>query len=94
MATMIVFHEVEDGERWAKGWQKGTGGRRELIAKAGVTGVRVFRDPGNPNSVGLMWEVADMDTLQAFMESDEAKQAMAVDGLKMETLRMLVESTS
>jgi hypothetical protein len=35
-----------------------------------------------------------MEKLQAFMETDEAKQAMAEDGLKVETLRMLVESAS
>jgi hypothetical protein len=35
-----------------------------------------------------------MEKLQAFMESDEGKQAMAEDGLKVETLRMLVEFTS
>ena len=23
MTTVIAFHEVEDGERWAKVWQKG-----------------------------------------------------------------------
>jgi hypothetical protein len=94
MTTMIIFHEVEDGERWAKGWRKGPGSRHELLAKAGVTAARVFRDLGNPNSTGLLWEVSDMEKLQAFMASDEAKQAMAEDGLKVETLRMLVEATS
>ncbi len=92
MTTMMIVHEVEDGERWAKGWQKGTGSRHELVAKGGVTAVRIFRDPENPNSTGLLWEVSDMEKLQAFMASDEAKQAMAEDGLKIETLRMLVES--
>ncbi|MDH3676284.1 MAG: hypothetical protein OES12_12380 [Anaerolineae bacterium] len=94
MTTMIIFHEVEDGERWAKGWQKGSGSRHELVAKGGVTAARAFRDPENPNSTGLIWEVSDMEKLQAFMETDEAKQAMAEDGLKVETLRMLVESAS
>jgi hypothetical protein len=93
MTTMIAFHEVEDGERWAKAWQKGAGSRHELLAKAGVTAARTFRDPENPNSTGLIFEVSDMEKLQAFMDSDEAKQAMAEDGLKGETLRMLVEFT-
>jgi quinol monooxygenase YgiN len=93
MTTIIAFHEVEDGEHWAKAWRKGSGSRRELLAEAGVTAVRTFRDPENPNSTGLLWEVSDMEKMQAFMESDEAKQAMAEDGLKVETLRMLVEFT-
>ena len=93
MTTMIAFHEVEDGERWAKAWQKGPGSRHEMLAQAGVTAARTFRDPANPNSTGLLWEVSDMEKLQAFMDSDEAKKAMAEDGLKAETLRMLVEFT-
>jgi hypothetical protein len=93
MTTMIAFHEVEDGERWAKAWRKGPGGRHEMLAQAGVTAARTFRDPGNPNMTGLLWEVSDMEKLQAFMDSDEAKKAMAEDGLKAETLRMLVEFT-
>ena len=93
MTTMIAFHEVEDGERWAKAWQKGPGSRHEMLAEAGVTAARTFRDPGNPNSTGLLFEVSDMEKLQAFMQSDEARQAMAEDGLKIETLRMLVEFT-
>lgn len=34
-----------------------------------------------------------MAKLQAFMESDEGKQAMAEDGIKSETVRMLFEFT-
>ena len=93
MTTMIVSVEVEDGERWAKVWRKGPGNRHETLAKAGATAARTFRDPGNPNSTGVLFEVSDMEKFQAFMESDEAKQAMAEDGLKVETMRMLVEFT-
>ena len=93
MTTMIAFHEVEDGERWAKAWKKGPGSRQEMLAEVGITAARTFRDPENPNSTGLIWEVSDMEKLQAFMDSDEAKQAMAEDGLKVDTLRMLVEFT-
>lgn len=93
MTTVIAFHEVEDGERWAKAWQKGPGSRHELLAEAGITAARTFRDPENPNSTGILFEVSDMEKFQAFMTSDEAQQAMAEDGLKFETLRMLVEFT-
>jgi hypothetical protein len=90
MTTMIAFHEVEDGERWAKAWRKGSGSRHEMMAELGIT-ARTFRDPGNPNSTGLIFEVSDMEKFQAALASDEMKQAMAEDGLKVETLRMLVE---
>ena len=52
-----------------------------------------FRDPENPNSTGVIFEVRDMEKFQALMNSDEGKKAMAEDGLKLDTLRMLVEFT-
>lgn len=50
MATLIIFHEVNDGNRWDRAW---------------------------PDVLG----------------SDEGKKAVAEDGLKVETLRMLTEFT-
>jgi hypothetical protein len=92
MATMIAFHEVEDGERWATAWRKGSGSRHEMMGEFGIT-ARTFRDPENPNLTGLILEVPDMEKFQAALASDEMKQAMAEDGLKVETLRMLAEFT-
>lgn len=93
MTTMIGFHEVEDGEHWAKAWKKGPGSRHEMFAKAGVAACRTFRDPKNSNTVGVLLDVTDIEKFQALMESDEGKQAMAEDRLKVETLRILVEFT-
>ena len=92
MTTMIAFHEVEDGERWARAWQRGSGSRHEMMAELGVT-VRTFRDPQKPNSTGILFDVSDMKKFQAALQSDEMRQVMAEDGLKLETLRMLVEFT-
>ena len=93
MTTLIVFHEVEDGERWAKAWRKGPGSRHEQFAPAGVT-ARTFRDPENPALTGLILEVSDMEKWQALLDSDEGQQAMAEDGLKVETMQSLAEFTS
>jgi hypothetical protein len=92
MTTVVVFHEVEDGARWAAGWRDGPGSRREMFARIGVT-ARTFQDPENPNSVGLVLEVPDLDALHALAASDEAKRARAEDGLKAETIRILHEFT-
>ena len=92
MATLIVFHEVEDGEHWAKAWQQGPGSRHEMFARIGVT-ARTFKNPEHPNSVGLILEVSDMERFQAFMATDEVRQAMEEDRLKVETMRMLGEFT-
>lgn len=92
MTTLIVFHEVEDVEHWAKAWQEGPGSRHEMFARIGVS-ARTFKNPEHPNSVGLILEVSDMERFQAFMASDEARQAMEEDRLKVDTLRMLGEFT-
>ena len=92
MTTLIAFHEVEDGEIWAKAWQAGAGSRHELFATIGVT-ARTFRNPDNPDSTGLIFDVPNMDQFQALMASDEVKKAQQEDGVKLETLRVLSEFT-
>jgi len=92
MSTVLVFHEVQDGQRWAKAWTKGPGSRHDMFAKIGVK-ARNFQDPKNPNSTGLILDVPDVAKLQAFLQSDEGKKAMKEDGLKAETMRVLAEFT-
>ena len=92
MTTVVVTHEVKNGEHWAKAWHKGPGSRHELVAKLGGT-ARNFRDPQNPNLVGLIFEVPDVQALATFMKSAEVAKAMAEDGVKPETIRMAVEFT-
>lgn len=93
MPTLIVFHEVEDGQLWENAWNKGPGSRHELFAQIGVT-ARNFKDPQSPNSTGLILEVPDMERFESFMASDEAKRAMGEDLIKVETMRVLQEFTT
>lgn len=92
MATLIIFHEVKDGQHWANAWKKGSGSRHEMFAQIGVK-ARTFMDPERPNSTGLILEVPDMARFQSFMASDEAKKAMGEDRMKVETMRVLSEFT-
>jgi hypothetical protein len=92
MTTAIIFHEVQDGAVWAKAWKKGPGSRHEMFGKLGVQ-CRNFRDPNNLNATGVMAEIPDMAKFQQFLQSDEGQRAMREDGLKVETMRMLVEFT-
>lgn len=92
MATMIIFHEVKSGDQWADAWRKGRGSRHELFAKVGVK-ARTFRDPKNFEATGVILDVPDMAALTTFLESAEVKKAMDEDGLRLDTLRMLVEFT-
>jgi hypothetical protein len=92
MATLIAFHEVEDGDHWASAWQGGAGSRQEMFGRIGVT-TRIFRDPDHANATAVLLEVPDMDRFQSFMASEEAARAMREDGLKVDTLRVLAEIT-
>jgi hypothetical protein len=92
MATLVVFHEVEDGDHWAKAWHGGAGSRQEMFGRIGVT-ARVFRDAERPDLTGLILEVPDIERFQSFLASDEGGRAMKEDRLKVETLRVLGEVT-
>jgi hypothetical protein len=90
MTTAMIFHDVQDGAVWAKAWKKGPGSRHEMFGKLGVK-CRNFRDPNNPNATGVLVEIPDMAAFQALLQSEEGHRAMREDGLKVETMRMLVE---
>ena len=92
MTTLIIFHEVKDGDKWANAWKKGAGSRHEMFAKIGVK-MRTFRDPKNPNLTGVFAEVPEMKKFEDLLSSPEGEKAMAEDGLKQETFRVLAEFT-
>ena len=92
MTTVIFFHEVQDGDVWARAWKKGPGSRHEMFGKVRIK-CRNFRNSDSPNWTGVMAEVPDMAALLEMLQSEEGQKAMPEDGLKVETLRMLVEFT-
>ena len=92
MTTVMIFHEVKDGDVWANAWKKGPGSRHELFAKYGVK-ARTFKDASNPNQTGILAEIPNMDEFMSMLETDEGKKAMAEDGLKQETIKILTEFT-
>jgi hypothetical protein len=83
---MIVFHEVDDVGHWLASPK-----REELFGPIGMT-ARTFTDPENPNRVGLIVEAPDSDTFRRALKSKEAAAAMKYDGVRPETIVMLVES--
>ncbi len=87
MATVIVFHEVDDVEHWLR-----SPNRRQVFGPLGITG-RLFTDPAKTNRVGLILEIPDMDALQQFLQTDEAAEAMRSDGVRPETMVMLEEAS-
>ncbi len=86
MATLLVFHEVDDVEHWLASPK-----REELFGPMGIT-ARTFRDPGGSNRVGLIVEVPDISVWQQALQSEEASEAMKHDGVRPETILGLVEA--
>jgi hypothetical protein len=65
---------------------------KELFGPLGITNIRTFADPQNPNRVALMMDVPDMNAMMAAMQTTAAADAMAFDGVVPESLVILVES--
>jgi len=89
--SMVITHEVEDAERWLAAWRGDDGRRAYFAANAGVSAVRTFQSPDNPNLTALVIDIADSDAFESFMASDAASAAKAEDGVKDATLRAFVE---
>jgi hypothetical protein len=85
MATYVITHEVDDVEHWLSSPK-----REEVFGPMGIT-VRTFRDPGGSNTTALIAEIPDLEAFQDFMKSDEAANAMKLDGVRPETVVVLSE---
>jgi hypothetical protein len=57
----------------------------------GIT-ARTFIDPQSTNRVGPLVEAPDLDSFRRALQSEEAAKAMEYDGVRPETIMMLVES--
>jgi hypothetical protein len=87
MPTVIAHHDVTDKDHWLASPR-----REEFFGPLGVSNIRTFVDPQNPNHVAVLMDVADMDVVMAAMETGEAAGAMEHDGVLPETLVMLIEA--
>ena len=83
--TVLVFHEVDDVDHWLRSPK-----RDEFFGPLGMTH-RTFIDPNNTNRVGLVVEVPSMEALQSALATESAAEAMKFDGVRPETMVMLVE---
>ena len=86
MTTAMILHDVDDVDHWLKSPK-----REEVFGPMGIT-VRTFIDPAGTNRVGLVAEIPDLDAFQTMMESDVAAEAMKFDGVRPETILMLLAS--
>ena len=87
MPTVMAHHDVNDKDHWLASPR-----REQFFGPLGVTNIRTFVDPENPTRVGLVMDISDMEAVMAAMETEEARDAMAYDGVLPETLVFLVEA--
>jgi hypothetical protein len=87
MPTVIAHHDISKGkDHWLSSPK-----REQIFGPLGVTNIRTFVNPQNPNQVGIIMDVPDMDAVMAFMQTNEAAEAMDHDGVVPESLVILVE---
>ncbi len=93
MTTVVVTHEVKNGEHWGR--RPGTKGPAAGMSwwPSPEARLAIFVIRRIPNLVGLIFEVPDVQALATYLQSAEAAKAMAEDGVKPETVRMVVEFT-
>ncbi len=85
MPTLLVFHEVDDVDHWLASPK-----REEFFGPLGMT-AGAFRDPAGSNRVGLIAEVPDIAAWEAALQTEAAAEAMKFDGVRPETILVLVE---
>ena len=86
MTSVMVFHEVDDVDHWLSSPK-----RSEVFGPLNIT-VKTYTDPTGSNRVGLLLEVPDMGAFEAALESEAGAEAMKFDGVRSDTVQILVAS--
>lgn len=87
MTTVIALHDVDDVAHWL-----GSPRRDEFFAARGMT-AKTFISPGGGNRVGVVIEnVPSLDALNEALQGADAAAAMKSDGVRPDTLELLVAS--
>ncbi len=86
MGKVMITHEVEDVGRWVSSPK-----RNELFPTLGITH-QTFVDPTGSNLVGIVAEIPDLDAFQEWLTTDVAAEAMKHDGVRPDTIRMMLPS--
>jgi hypothetical protein len=85
VATVLIFHEVDDVEAWLASPRRG-----EIGEQRGIT-FREFVDPTGSNRIGLIVEVNDGDAFLGMLTDPAAMEPARLDGVRLDTAVALVE---
>jgi hypothetical protein len=86
MTKIMTTHEVDDVDHWL------TSTKRAEVFAAVAENIQTYVRPDTPNSVGLTMDVADMAAFEAVLQSEAGAAAMKHDGVRPETLVVLIEA--
>jgi hypothetical protein len=75
---MIVRHRVADFDAWKPVFDEHQGMR----AQSGISGHTLHRDQDDPNTVTVVFNVADVGRAQAFATSDDLREVMTRAGVQ------------
>ena len=85
MPKIVVTADVEDIEKWEKGFRT----RGELFKKQTVTTPIHYAETGK-NQVAVLFEPDDLETYLQILDSPATAEAMDFDGIKRETVKAIV----
>ena len=85
MPKLIATHEVNDVAHWL------SSKKREEVFAGVAKDMRTFVQSDTSKRVGLSMDVPDMDAFQAVIQSKAGADAMKYDGVRPETLVVLIE---
>ena len=84
---VIAIHDVDDVEHWFN-----SRARSEFFEARGMRAT-AFRDPaGNGNTVAVLIEAPDMESLQAALATPEARVAEDHDGVHVDTIKLFLDA--
>ena len=87
MPTVVVTHAVKDKDHWLASTK-----REEVFGPFGVTNIRTFVNPQDPDKVAVMMDVPDLDAVMGAMSTQPMLDAMDYDGVLPETMVIHIEA--
>ena len=86
MPKIIATHEVDDVAHWL------ASPKREEVFSGVAKNICTYLHPEDSNRVGLTMEIDDMTAFQKAMQSEAGAAAMKHDGVRPDTVVVLIQS--
>jgi len=84
MTRIIITAQVDDAANWEKGF------RTHGALFNDYTATAIHFTVTDDNEAAILWEVADVGKFMEHLDAPETADAMAVDGVKRETVKVYV----